>query len=41
VGMSIHILNVDEKNKLGDMIIKLEIMGNMEVAEQKTQLKGK
>ncbi|XP_042637603.1 CWF19-like protein 2 [Orycteropus afer afer] len=36
---SIHILSVDEKNKLGAKIIKAEIMGNMELAEQlKAQL---
>ncbi|GAB1293834.1 CWF19-like protein 2 [Apodemus speciosus] len=34
------ILNVDEKNKLGAKIIKAEMMGNMELAEQlKAQLK--
>ncbi|XP_033063657.1 CWF19-like protein 2 isoform X2 [Trachypithecus francoisi] len=36
---SIHILSVDEKNKLGAKIIKAEMMGNMELAEQlKAQL---
>ncbi|KAF3818010.1 hypothetical protein GH733_014882 [Mirounga leonina] len=30
---SIHILSVDEKNKLGARIIKAEMMGNMELAE--------
>ncbi|XP_049745393.1 CWF19-like protein 2 isoform X2 [Elephas maximus indicus] len=36
---SIHILSVDEKNKLGAKIIKAELMGNMELAEQlKAQL---
>ncbi|XP_045696560.1 CWF19-like protein 2 isoform X2 [Phyllostomus hastatus] len=36
---SVHILSVDEKNKLGAKIIKAEMMGNMELAEQlKTQL---
>ncbi|XP_063527464.1 CWF19-like protein 2 isoform X3 [Pongo pygmaeus] len=36
---SIHILSVDEKNKLGAKIIKAEMMGNMELAEQlKVQL---
>ncbi|XP_061058584.1 CWF19-like protein 2 isoform X2 [Eubalaena glacialis] len=36
---SIHILSVDEKNKLGARIIKAEMMGNMELAEQlKAQL---
>ncbi|XP_052045151.1 CWF19-like protein 2 [Apodemus sylvaticus] len=35
-----YILNVDEKNKLGAKIIKAEMMGNMELAEQlKAQLK--
>nr|KAF6437358.1 CWF19 like cell cycle control factor 2 [Molossus molossus] len=35
----IHILSVDEKNKLGAKIIKAEMMGNMELAEQlKAQL---
>ncbi|XP_059123244.1 CWF19-like protein 2 [Peromyscus eremicus] len=34
------ILNIDEKNKLGAKIIKAEMMGNMELAEQlKAQLK--
>nr|BAE39768.1 unnamed protein product [Mus musculus] len=37
---STYILNVDEKNKLGAKIIKAEMMGNMELAEQlKAQLK--
>ncbi|XP_019479498.1 PREDICTED: CWF19-like protein 2 [Hipposideros armiger] len=31
---SIHILSVDEKNKLGAKIIKAEMMGNMELAER-------
>ncbi|KAF6332848.1 CWF19 like cell cycle control factor 2 [Rhinolophus ferrumequinum] len=36
---SIHILSVDEKNKLGAKIIKAEMMGNMELAGQlKAQL---
>ncbi|XP_044775278.1 LOW QUALITY PROTEIN: CWF19-like protein 2 [Neomonachus schauinslandi] len=36
---SIHILSVDEKNKLGARIIKAEMMGNMELAERlKAQL---
>ncbi|XP_024831491.1 CWF19-like protein 2 isoform X4 [Bos taurus] len=36
---SIHVLSVDEKNKLGAKIIKAEMMGNMELAEQlKAQL---
>nr|KAF6342711.1 CWF19 like cell cycle control factor 2 [Pipistrellus kuhlii] len=36
---SVHILSVDEKNKLGAKIIKAEMMGNMELAEQlKAQL---
>uniref|UniRef100_A0AC11CJX7 CWF19 like cell cycle control factor 2 n=1 Tax=Ovis aries TaxID=9940 RepID=A0AC11CJX7_SHEEP len=36
---SIHVLSVDEKNKLGAKIIKAEMMGNMELAEQlKSQL---
>ncbi|XP_060035777.1 CWF19-like protein 2 isoform X3 [Erinaceus europaeus] len=36
---STHILSVDEKNKLGARIIKAEMMGNMELAEQlKAQL---
>ncbi|XP_006834020.1 PREDICTED: CWF19-like protein 2 [Chrysochloris asiatica] len=36
---SIHILSVDEKNKLGAKIIKAEMMGNMELAEKlKVQL---
>ncbi|XP_011782049.1 PREDICTED: CWF19-like protein 2 [Colobus angolensis palliatus] len=36
---SIRILSVDEKNKLGAKIIKAEMMGNMELAEQlKAQL---
>lgn len=36
---SMHILSVDEKNKLGAKIIKAEMMGNMELAEQlKAQL---
>ncbi|XP_008060819.1 CWF19-like protein 2 [Carlito syrichta] len=36
---SIHILSVDEKNKLGAKIIKAEMMGNVELAEQlKAQL---
>ncbi|XP_003802992.1 CWF19-like protein 2 [Otolemur garnettii] len=36
---SVHILSVDEKNKLGARIIKAEMMGNMELAEQlKSQL---
>ncbi|XP_040113842.1 CWF19-like protein 2 isoform X2 [Oryx dammah] len=36
---SIHVLSVDEKNKLGARIIKAEMMGNMELAEQlKAQL---
>ncbi|XP_014640686.1 PREDICTED: CWF19-like protein 2 isoform X1 [Ceratotherium simum simum] len=36
---AIHILSVDEKNKLGAKIIKAEMMGNMELAEQlKAQL---
>ncbi|XP_037697238.1 CWF19-like protein 2 isoform X2 [Choloepus didactylus] len=36
---SIHILSVDEKNKLGAKIIKAEMMGNMELAEHlKAQL---
>ncbi|KAI5766508.1 CWF19L2 [Gulo gulo luscus] len=36
---SVHILSVDEKNKLGARIIKAEMMGNMELAEQlKAQL---
>ncbi|XP_076969198.1 CWF19-like protein 2 isoform X2 [Tamandua tetradactyla] len=36
---SIHILSVDEKNKLGAKIIKAEMMGNMKLAEQlKAQL---
>ncbi|XP_053409934.1 CWF19-like protein 2 [Nycticebus coucang] len=36
---SVHILSVDEKNKLGAKIIKAEMMGNMELAEQlKSQL---
>ncbi|KAM6157492.1 CWF19-like protein 2 [Rhynchocyon petersi] len=35
----IHVLSVDEKNKLGANIIKAEMMGNMELAEQlKAQL---
>ncbi|XP_069325084.1 CWF19-like protein 2 isoform X2 [Eulemur rufifrons] len=35
----VHILSVDEKNKLGAKIIKAEMMGNMELAEQlKAQL---
>ncbi|XP_058145421.1 CWF19-like protein 2 isoform X2 [Dasypus novemcinctus] len=35
----IHILSVDEKNKLGAKIIKAEMMGNMELAERlKAQL---
>ncbi|XP_054448474.1 CWF19-like protein 2 [Pteronotus mesoamericanus] len=38
-GESVHILSVDEKNKLGAKIIKAEMMGNMELAEQlKAQL---
>ncbi|XP_040591605.1 CWF19-like protein 2 isoform X2 [Mesocricetus auratus] len=37
---STNILSVDEKNKLGARIIKAEMMGNMELAEQlKAQLK--
>ncbi|XP_075402659.1 CWF19-like protein 2 [Tenrec ecaudatus] len=36
---TIHILNVDEKNKLGAKIIKAEMMGNTELANQlKAQL---
>uniref|UniRef100_M3Y442 CWF19-like protein 2 n=3 Tax=Mustela putorius furo TaxID=9669 RepID=M3Y442_MUSPF len=36
---SVYILSVDEKNKLGARIIKAEMMGNMELAEQlKAQL---
>nr|XP_023422032.1 CWF19-like protein 2 [Cavia porcellus] len=36
---SIRVLSVDEKNKLGAKIIKAEMMGNMELAEQlKAQL---
>ncbi|MBZ3878956.1 CWF19-like protein 2, partial [Sciurus carolinensis] len=36
---SIHILSIDEKNKLSARIIKAEMMGNMELAEQlKAQL---
>ncbi|KAI6053626.1 CWF19-like protein 2 [Marmota monax] len=36
---SIHILSMDEKNKLGARIIKAEMMGNLELAEQlKAQL---
>ncbi|XP_055278916.1 CWF19-like protein 2 isoform X1 [Moschus berezovskii] len=36
---SVHVLSVDEKNKLGAKIIKAEMMGNMELAEQlKAQL---
>ncbi|XP_045873152.1 CWF19-like protein 2 [Meles meles] len=36
---SVHILSVDEKNKLGARIIKAEMMGNMELAERlKAQL---
>ncbi|XP_042530883.1 CWF19-like protein 2 [Dipodomys spectabilis] len=36
---SMHILTVDEKNKLGAKIIKAEMMGNMELAERlKAQL---
>ncbi|XP_006151005.1 CWF19-like protein 2 isoform X2 [Tupaia chinensis] len=36
---SLHILSVDEKNKLGAKIIKAEMMGNLELAEQlKAQL---
>ncbi|XP_034864731.1 CWF19-like protein 2 [Mirounga leonina] len=36
---SIHILSVDEKNKLGARIIKAEMIGNMELAERlKAQL---
>ncbi|XP_023565217.1 CWF19-like protein 2 isoform X2 [Octodon degus] len=36
---SIHVLSVDEKNKLGAKIIKAEMMGNMELAQQlKAQL---
>ncbi|KAM5316233.1 CWF19-like protein 2 isoform 2-T2 [Glossophaga mutica] len=36
---SVHILSVDEKNKLGAKIIKAEMMGNMELAKQlKAQL---
>ncbi|KAM4828045.1 CWF19-like protein 2 isoform 2-T2 [Thomomys bottae] len=36
---SLHILTVDEKNKLGAKIIKAEMMGNMELAERlKAQL---
>ncbi|XP_006887350.1 PREDICTED: CWF19-like protein 2-like [Elephantulus edwardii] len=35
----VHILSVDEKNRLGAKIIKAEIMGNLELAEQlKAQL---
>nr|XP_020040946.1 CWF19-like protein 2 isoform X2 [Castor canadensis] len=38
-GESLHILSVDEKNKLGAKIIKAEMMGNMELAEKlKAQL---
>ncbi|XP_037363806.1 CWF19-like protein 2 [Talpa occidentalis] len=38
-GESIHIMSVDEKNKLGAKIIKAEMMGNMELAEKlKAQL---
>ncbi|XP_031202284.1 CWF19-like protein 2 [Mastomys coucha] len=37
---STYVLSVDEKNKLGAKIIKAEMMGNMELAEQlKAQLK--
>uniref|UniRef100_A0A673TZP4 CWF19-like protein 2 n=1 Tax=Suricata suricatta TaxID=37032 RepID=A0A673TZP4_SURSU len=36
---SVHVLSVDEKNKLGARIIKAEMMGNTELAEQlKAQL---
>lgn len=36
---SVHVLSVDEKNKLGAKIIKAEMMGNMELAQQlKAQL---
>ncbi|XP_054989670.1 CWF19-like protein 2 isoform X2 [Sorex araneus] len=36
---SVHVLSTDEKNKLGAKIIKAEMMGNMELAEQlKAQL---
>ncbi|XP_004689125.1 PREDICTED: CWF19-like protein 2 isoform X2 [Condylura cristata] len=38
-GESMHIMSVDEKNKLGARIIKAEMMGNMELAEKlKAQL---
>ncbi|KAG8523387.1 LOW QUALITY PROTEIN: CWF19-like protein 2, partial [Galemys pyrenaicus] len=38
-GESVHVMSVDEKNKLGAKIIKAEMMGNMELAEKlKAQL---